>query len=413
VSARGPARRRARGAAAAAALVLAAAALACGGGEEAPAAAPAPVPVAPEDVYLVAPDVIRTGPRIAGTLEARRRADVRAEAGGRVIAVEAELGQKVWRGELLARIEARAQSDAVRAARAQLRSAQEQLALARREVDRTRTLVEGGALPRRDLETAQNAVVAAQAQVGAAEAQLATARSQLADATVRAPMSGVVSAAPVREGDVVAPGGEMFTIIDPGTMRLEAWVPADDLSAIAVGTPVTFEVRGYPGRRFHGAVERVAPAADPVTRQISILVDIPNLGGELVAGLFAEGRLTSGRREGLVVPLAAVDTSGENPVVTRVRDGVVERVAVQTGITDAAGERIEVVSGLAAGDLVLLRSARGLPPGTRVVVPQAEDRPRAQPPGQPRAGAAPRPPAGEGGDDEPPRAGRPAEGGGS
>ncbi|HTE51453.1 MAG TPA: efflux RND transporter periplasmic adaptor subunit [Kofleriaceae bacterium] len=356
----------------AAILALAAGAPACKREQEKPAdgdkQAAAAVPVAAEDAARAQRKTIRIGPRIAGSLDARKRADMRAEASGQVLEVNAELGQAVKKGQVLARIEANAQGDSVRSAEAGVRSARENLSVASRQVERTKALVEGGALAERDLETAKSSAVAAEAQLGQARAQLATARTQLSNATVRSPMDGVVSKAPVHTGDVVAPGAELFTIIDPSTMRLEASVPSDDLQAVAVGTPVAFEVRGYPGQKFKGTIERVAPAADPATRQIPILISIPNESGKLVAGLFAEGRLAGGTREALVVPAAAVDSSGESPTVTRVNKGVVERINVQLGARDGTEEVVEVVSGLAEGDIVLLRNARALPPGTRVDV---------------------------------------------
>jgi len=334
-------------------------------GEESAAAA---VPVAAEDAVRAVRRTIRTGPRIAGSLDAKRRADMRAEAGGQVLEVHAELGQAIKKGQVLARIEATAQADAVRSAMASVRSARENYSVAARQAKRTRALVEGGALAERDLENARSAAVAAQAQLGEAQAQLASARTQLRNAIVRSPMDGVVSQAPVHKGDVVAPGAPLFTIIDPSSMRLQASVPSDDLQSVAIGTPVTFEVRGYPGQKFQGVIERIAPAADPTTRQIPILVSIPNESGVLVAGLFAEGRLTGGGREALVVPAAAIDASGESPTATRVIRNAVERVSVQLGVKDESNELVEIASGLIEGDIVLLRNARALPPGTRVVI---------------------------------------------
>ncbi len=111
---------------------------ACGGEEEAVGqAAPAAVPVAAEDAVRAARRTIRVGPRIAGSLDARKRADVRAEAGGQVLEVSAELGQQVKKGQVLARIEAAAQGDALRSARAAVRSARENLTVAKRQAERT------------------------------------------------------------------------------------------------------------------------------------------------------------------------------------------------------------------------------------------------------------------------------------
>ena len=137
----------------------------------------------------------------------------------------------------------------------------------------------------------------------------------------------MVAERPANAGDVVTPGTELYHIIDPRSMQLEASVPSEALSVIKVGLPVQFEVRGYPGQPFTGRIERISPAADPVTRQVSIFVTIPNVGGRLVAGLFAEGRVAQQARRALVVPLTAVNTSDPKaPWVLRVAGGKAERV---------------------------------------------------------------------------------------
>jgi RND family efflux transporter MFP subunit len=151
-------------------------------------------------------------------------------------------------------------------------------------------------------------------------------------------------------------------------MLLEASLPSEALAALKIGTPVEFEVRGYPGQVFDGHIERIAPAADPVTRQVTIFVDVPNTRGQLVAGLFAEGRVTTERRQAVVVPATAVDTSGQTPWVLRLRDGKAERVTVGIGVRDDRPERIEIVSGLAVGDVLLTGAARAVTPGTPVTL---------------------------------------------
>jgi membrane fusion protein, multidrug efflux system len=91
-----------------------------------------------------------------------------------------------------------------------------------------------------------------------------------------------------------------------------------------------------------------------VTRQVQLLVSIPNAGNRLVAGLFAEGRVASETHQGLVVPGSAVDERGVRPAVMRIKDGRVQRVDVQVGLRDAATESVEVLGGLAPNDTVLL-----------------------------------------------------------
>jgi RND family efflux transporter MFP subunit len=148
-------------------------------------------------------------------------------------------------------------------------------------------------------------------------------------------------------------------------MRLEASVPSDDLSVLRPGATVEFTVRGY-DRPFSGRIERIAPQADPTTRQVPIYVAIPNVGGRLVAGLFAEGRVVSSSAEGLIVPSNAVNTNDPEPWVVRVNNGTAERVSVTLGLRDPRSEQVQIVSGLNEGDTLLRGAAQGISPGTPV-----------------------------------------------
>jgi membrane fusion protein, multidrug efflux system len=329
-------------------------------------AARAAVEIGKENVVEVSTADISVGPLISGELKAEREATVRAEVGGSILQVLPEEGERVAQGALLARIEARTQQDAVASAESQLRSAETSAQWADREAQRIENLVKGGALAERDLEVARNQAVAARAQVDDIKSRLTSARKALADATVRAPMSGVVSKRHVNAGDVVSPGAELYTIIDPSSMRLEASVPSAELDAIKVGARVSFEVRGYPDQHFEGKIERVSPAADATTRQVPIFVAIPNAGGRLVAGLFAEGRVTREARKALVVPFTAVNENGQSPWVVRVKDNKAERVDVKLGLRDEQTERVEIASGVQAGDLLLVGASQGITPGTPV-----------------------------------------------
>jgi membrane fusion protein, multidrug efflux system len=176
---------------------------------------------------------------------------------------------------------------------------------------------------------------------------------------------------PVNIGDVVSVGAELFTIIDPSSMRLEASVPSDDLKHLRIGATVDFTVRGY-DQRFEGRITMIAPRADPVTRQVPIYVSIPNPGGRLVAGLFAEGRVVSQSADGLVVPLNAVNMTGSKPWVLRANGGKAERVEVGLGLEDPRTERLQVVSGLNEGDVLLRGAAQGITPGTPVALNGAQ-----------------------------------------
>jgi RND family efflux transporter MFP subunit len=329
---------------------------------------PEPVVVGPEDTVRASVGQVLTGPVISGEIRADESASVRAQLAGPVQAVHASEGDRVTKGQVLARINAVTERDAVASAETALRTAQYELSVAGRDAERIERLVRAGALAERDLEQARSGVAAARARLADAQARLTSAREQLGNAVVRAPMRGIVSESPVNAGDVVAIGAPLFTIIDPSTMELAASVAADNLSLVRPGTPVRFEVQGYPGRTFSGRIERISPAADPDTKQVTIFVSIPNQQGTLVAGLYAEGRIATGRKETVVVPARAVVTEGETAYVVKLRNGQVERQSVQLGVRDERTGEVEIVSGVRAGELLLAGPALEVAPGTPVEV---------------------------------------------
>lgn len=346
-------------------------AAACGGDEAPPAAAenaPAVVQLAPENVATASIADLTSGPFVSGQLTPSREATVRAQTGGSLVTLNVDRGRNVSAGQIIGRIAARDLDDALASAQAAAKSAENALTVARSEAARTEALVKGGALAARDLEQARNMVAGAEAQVAAAKAREKSTWQALDDTNVRAPISGVVSDRPANAGDIVSPGTPLVTIIDPSSMRLEAAVSSDQIALVKPGAKVKFRVRGLSSDVFTGTIDRLSPSADPVTRQVTIFVTLPNIGGKLIAGLFAEGRVDAETRRGVIVPLGAVDESGPTAVVTRIRDGKAERVQVTLGLRQSEAELVEVLSGIAEGDVVILGAARTLAPGTPVRV---------------------------------------------
>jgi membrane fusion protein (multidrug efflux system) len=345
---------------------------ACGGDSTPPAAAadtaPAVVQLAPENVATAAIADLTSGPFVSGQLTPAREATVRAQTGGALVSLTVDRGRTVRAGDVIGRIAARDLDEGLASAQASVKSAENALTVARSEAARTESLVKGGALAARDLEQARNMVAGAEAQLAAAKARERSAWQQLDDTNVRAPIGGVVSDRPANAGDIVAPGTPLATIIDPSSMRLEAAVASDQITLVRPGAKVRFRVRGLSSEVFTGTIDRLSPSADPVTRQVTIFVTLPNLGGKLIAGLFAEGRVDAETRRGVIVPLGAVDESGPTPLITRIRDGKAERVAVTLGLRQSEAELVEVTAGIAEGDVVILGAARTLVNGTPVRV---------------------------------------------
>ncbi len=333
------------------------------------------IAVGPENITIAVNGSIMSGPSISGVLAPERAATVRAQIAGSVLQVYADAGQPVGAGAVLARLDASALTDAYSSARALVSSARASFDIASRDLARNQRLLAAGAIAERDIEQSRKNAAASNAALQDARSRLASAAKQLGYTSVRAPFGGIVSERPIAAGDVVQPGTAMFTVVDPSSVRLEASVPAEQLSSIRIGVPVTFTVSGYPGRTFAGRISRINPTVDPMTRQVRIYASIPNGGRTLVGGLFATGRLASSSHSGLIIPASALDTRGTVPSVMRIKQGRVERVEVQPGLRDESSEKVEITAGLLAGDTVLIGVAQGITPGTAVRVSAVNDRP--------------------------------------
>ena len=333
------------------------------------------VVISPQEIYVVRQQRIETGPAMSGSLDPDQEATVRAEVGGAVLQTYVDQGTRVGVGTVLARLDDTAIRDAYLSARSGVTAAQTAADAAKRNLDRAEKLVAAGAIADRDVETARTQSQAAQSQLADARARFTAAEKQLEKTTIKSPFAGVVSVKSVNAGDLATPGTALFTVVDPTSMRLEGSVPADQVSSVRLGMPVNFTVQGYPGRSFTGHITRINPVADPVTRQVRILVSIPNEGNTLVGGLFADGHVASEARNGIVIPLSAVNQHDFVPTVTRIKGGRTEKVAVGLGLQDSGTETVEITKGLAVGDTVLVGGAQGIAPNTVVRVRALNDQP--------------------------------------
>ena len=331
--------------------------------------------VGKEGIVVATSGAIRTGPAISGSMTPEQAATLRSEISGPIVQTSVEQGQAVKKGQSLVRIDDTALRDALLSAQSSQRSARLALDNATRDAEREQRLETAGAVAPRDVESAQRTLASAQAGMADAQARLTAAQQQLEKAMFRAPFDGLVSERPVNAGDVVQPGTAIVSVVNPSSMRLEGSVPAEQLSALKVGTPVLFTVNGYGSQTFTGRINRINPTADPATRQVRVYVTIPNEKSTLVGGLFADGRVATENRQGIMAPAAAVDERGISPIVLRVKNGVVESVSVQLGVRDNATNQVELRSGVSPGDTLLASVAQGLAPGTKVRVTAVGDQP--------------------------------------
>lgn len=331
------------------------------------------VTISSESWTIASMGVLESGPAISGTLTPKRKATIRAQIGGAITQMYAEQGQAVGAGQTLAVLDDRSLTDAVASAQSAVSTARSSLAVSQREEDRLETLVKAGAVAQRDVEAARRNTITAQGQLAQAQSQLAAAQKQLSYTRLTSPMSGKISEKTVSTGDIVQPGTAIYTVVDPSSMQLEAFVPADQLGEIRVGVPVQFRITGYANQIFTGTVTRINPSVDPATRQVRIYVEIPNTSGVLLGDLFAEGRVASRMKTVLTVPESAIDRRMASPTMLRIKQGHAERVAVTLGAADPNTNTVQILTGVEVGDTVLTGAALSLTPGSAVRVTQKQN----------------------------------------
>lgn len=314
----------------------------------------APLLLSPEDLVTVSESPLASGPLITGSVEAERRADLRAEVPAVVLEVLKENGEPVRRGDLLVRLDQTAIRDALTSAEASARAAGLAYEQAERQYQRILKLRQENLVSTQQLEDAAIQRNSAQSEAEAARTQVVAARQQLERTEVRAPFDGLVSNRKVSAGDTASVGKELMQVMDPASMRFEGRVSADNIGEVAAGQAVHFRVQGFDGADFAGTVVRVNPAANETTRQVEVLVSFDDPGRmPRVAGLYAEGRIESRSAARLTLPAASIQRGGDRAFAWRFEDGALQEVALDLGAHDERTGRYAVDAGLAEGDQVL------------------------------------------------------------
>ena len=191
---------------------------------------------------------------------------------------------------------------------------------------------------------------AAQATAEEAFAQAELARAKVKDATITAPINGIVTDVSAAIGSSVGPGASIMTLIPPD-MEVVVNVDASQLSQLQIGQSANLSVESFPRDAFSGTVKSIAPVLDPRTRTAAVEVDIPDPQSKLKPGMLAQMAIQLGQHQAtLMVPREAVLTMGSvdptapaQQVVFTVTDGRVHKQVVSIGLTD--GKNTELLQG--------------------------------------------------------------------
>lgn len=300
----------------------------------------------------------------SGTVTAWEEVPVGAETGGlTATAVYVDEGSYVRQGQPLVqmnddllRAQLRQQQAAVQTAEAN--AARDEAALGRAQELRDR-----GFLSQAGLDTALANQRASQANLAAAQAALSETRARLAQATIRAPVSGLVTRRSVTRGQIITAGTELFRIVRDGRLELDAQVPESELALVRAGQPAEIEAdREGAGS---GVVRIVTPEVDPQSRLG--VARIALTGTSLKPGMFARARINVGAQPALTIPSAAVVfREGQAGVFALNADSTVRFTPIRTG--PRSGATVAVLGGLEAGQRIVTQGAGFLGDGDRVTV---------------------------------------------
>ncbi len=339
--------------------LLAAALAGCGGKEgdnkAAAAATPAVLELAAVDVAVASKGSLSGMLPVNGTLQAVTQTTVQSRVAAEVDAAAVREGERVQKGQVLASLGTKDIDARMKQAEANLASAQVEATLARALVDRNRKLYEKQYFSELDFQKSVGEAEAREENVRAQKALVDIARKALNDASVRAPMSGIVARRYVEPGSSVGVDGKLFDIVDLSEMELAAPVPATEIAAVKVGQAVSFTVSGFGEQKFSGRVVRINPVADAGTRAIMVYVRVNNSGLELKGGMYAHGEIATGAEgEGMTVPLDALHGDENESWVMVLNGGKLERRVVEVTARDERSNRLAVRSGLNEGDTVVV-----------------------------------------------------------
>lgn len=321
---------------------------------------------------------------VVGNLIGALTVDTTPKINGRLQSVTVKMGDRVARGQPLARIEDSEISEQVKqataaleVAKATVRQREADLRFANTNLDRTRNLADRQLISRQTLDDAESRQQAANAQVDLAQAQLAQSQARvdelkinLANTVIHSPVTGFVGKRTLDPGAWVTPNTSFISVVDISTVRLVANVVEKDLRRVSPGTPADVQVDAYPGERFAGRVAHIAPVLDPATRTAEIEVEIANPSGRLKPGMYAKVHFTVEQHDNaLVVPAnAIVDYNGQRGVFIPGSEGRSARFqALKTGIEQ--NDFVEIAAGLNAGDRVVTTGAAALRDGDQILLP--------------------------------------------
>ena len=285
-----------------------------------------------------------------GTVRSRTVANIAPRMTARIIEIKVHAGDKVKKGDVIARLDERETRARENAALAALAGANAQANRAKADEQRTRSLYNKEAATRENFDAVVARAKEAQAGVNQAISGVSEIKTHLADAVLLAPFDGIIVKRLREPGDMGLPGVPIVTMQIPKGLRLEADVPTTCAGRLSTGMDVNVRIDAL-GQTVNAKIDEISPDVDPQTRTRLIKAALPAIEG-LQPGFFGWLEQACDQYEAILIPASAVQHIGQLEVVTVVSEGRPLMRHIRTAKT--FGDQIDVISGLDAGETVMI-----------------------------------------------------------
>lgn len=324
---------------------------------------------------------------VMGTVKGEKEIGLKFEVNGVVSAMNFREGDKVKKGQVVARLDPKDAILRLEYAKKKLASAESNYEMNKKRLQIIEGLHKAGAVIQLKLEEAQLEAQKARLEMETIKQEVEIAQRELEKTSLLAPQDGVIGAKDAEVGEFVTPQEKIASLVDIEKVFVEVGIIEKDIEKVKLGQKVEITVDAYSEQKFAGTVDNIFPVVEGKSRTLTVKVKAPNSEGLLLPGMFSRGDVFIAElKDSLIipntalvklipgvtiVPLVSYKEASQEEVEKGKKPGEIELRKVEVGYSTS--DYVQITSGLSAGDLVVIESQGELKDGVKVKVVGVEE----------------------------------------